>query len=178
MPVLKTLVEPITKAHFRSMAHERGLSESELLRAVILAVIGDSAQADLPVEPQAQKTDTIRITVRMPRFLMEAAAVRAKIKGMAVSRWIAALVQSNLARPPVMTDAELESLSVANRELSAIGRNINQIARALNEAFHETERVEIDLLSQLRESINRHRAAIRRLVRASQNAWEAEDGID
>jgi len=178
MPVLKTLVEPATKARFRNMAKARGLSESELLRAVVLTVTGEDEQGRLPIEPDTQKTDLARMTVRMPRFLMDAASTRAKVKGMAISRWVAALVQSNLIHQPVMTDAELVALLAANRELAAVGRNINQIARALNEAFHETERVKLEHLSHLRAIIIRHRAAIRALIRASQNAWRSEDGID
>lgn len=178
MPVLKTLVEPGTKARFRGMAKARGLSESELLRAVILAVTGEDDDADQPIEPDAEKADTTRMTVRMPRFLMEAATARGKVKGMAPSRWVAALVQSNLTRQPVMTDDELAGLLAANRELAAVGRNINQIARALNEAFHETERVKIERLAQLRDAIVKQRAAMRALVRASQNSWVADDGAD
>lgn len=178
MPVLKTLVEPGTKARFRGMAKARGLSESELLRAVILAVTGEDDGADQPIEPDAEKADTARMTVRMPRFLMEAATARGKVKGMAPSRWVAALVQSNLTRQPVMTDDELAGLLATNRELAAVGRNINQIARALNDAFHETERVKIERLAQLRDAIVKQRAAVRVLVRASQNSWTADDGAD
>lgn len=178
MPVLKTLVEPGTKTRFRSMAKARGLSESELLRAVILAVTGEDDGADQPIEPDAEKADTARMTVRMPRFLMEAATARGKVKGMAPSRWVAALVQSNLTRQPVMTDDELAGLLATNRELAAVGRNINQIARALNDAFHETERVKIERLAQLRDAIVKQRAAVRALVRASQNSWTADDGAD
>lgn len=178
MPVLKTLVEPGTKARFRNMAKARGLSESELLRAVVLAVTGEDNDADQPIEPDAEKADTARMTVRMPRFLMEAATARGKVKGMAPSRWVAALVQSHLTRQPVMTDDELAGLLASNRELAAVGRNINQIARALNEAFHETERVKIERLAQLRDAIVKQRAAMRALVRASQNSWVADDGAD
>jgi hypothetical protein len=175
MPVLKTLVEPRTKERFRHAAKARGLSESELLRAVIMAVTGEDDGTDQqPIEPDAEKADTARLTVRMPRFLMEAAAARGKIKGMAPSRWIAALVQSHLTRLPVMTDDELAGLMVSNRELAAVGRNINQIARALNEAFHETERVKIERLAQLNDAIVKQRDAVRALVRASQNSWTVD----
>jgi len=163
---------------FRSMAKARGLSESELLRAVILAVTGEDDDADQPIEPDAEKADIERMTVRMPRFLMEAATARGKVKGMAPSRWVAALVQSHLTRQPVMTDDELAGLLASNRELAAVGRNINQIARALNEAFHETERVKVERLAQLRDAIVKQRAAMRALVRASQNSWAADDGAD
>jgi hypothetical protein len=175
MPALKTLIEPRTKACFRSMAKARGLSESELLRAVILTVTGeDGDNTDKPIEPDAEKADTTRMTVRMPRFLMEAATARSRVKGMAPSRWVAALVQSNLTCQPVMTDDELMGLLAANRQLAAIGRNINQIARALHDAPHETERVKIEQLAQLRDAILKQRAAVRALVRASQNSWVAD----
>ena len=97
---------------------------------------------------------------------------------MAPSRWVTALVQSNLTRQPVMSDDELAGLLASNRELAAIGRNLNQIARALNEAFYETERVKLEKLAELRQVITENRLAVRALVRASQNAWEADDGAD
>ncbi len=160
------------------MAKARGLSESEFLRAVILAVTGEDGDADQPIEPDAKKADTARMTVRMPRFLMEATGTQAKIKGMAPSRYVAALVQSNLLRQPVLTDDELAGLRASNRELAAIGRNLNQIARTLNDAFHETERVKIEQLAQLRDTIVKQRAAVSAVVRASQKSWATDDGAD
>lgn len=174
MPVLKTLVEPETKARFQSMATMRGLSESELLRAVVLAVTDPEPAAAAPIKPDLKRAEVERMTLRLPRFLMEATKARAKSKGMAPSRLVAALVQSNLAGQPVMTDAELAELRASNRELAALGRNLNQIAKALNETFYETERVRLDKLAELSQAITANRAAIRVLVRSSQNAWEAE----
>ena len=178
MPVLKTLVETETKTRFRNLAKTRGLSESELLRSVVLVVTGQDADADQPINSEAENTELERMTVRLPGFLMDAAKQRGKAKGMVASRWVAALVQTNLTGKPVMTDKELAELQASNRELAAIGRNINQIAKALNEAFHETERVRLDTLAALSQSINENRSAIRSLVRASQQAWEAENGAD
>ena len=71
-----------------------------------------------------------------------------------------------------MDDTELQGLRTSNRELAAIGRNLNQIAKALNEAFHETERVRLDRLAELSRAIEGNRMAIQSLVRASQNTWE------
>jgi iron-sulfur cluster repair protein YtfE (RIC family) len=93
---------------------------------------------------------------------------------MAPSRLVAALVQSNLMRAPVMSAAEIAALQESNRELAAIGRNVNQIAKAINEAFHHTERVRLDKLVELAQAIQENRATIRALVRASQNAWNAD----
>lgn len=90
---------------------------------------------------------------------------------MTPSRWAASLIQSNLTGQPVMTKVELAELQTSSRELAAIGRNINQIAKALNEAFYETERVRLDTLAELSKAVAENRSAIRALVRASRNAW-------
>jgi len=174
MPVLKARVDAEITAHFRRMAKARGLSESELLRAAVLAVTGQKSGPAQIVKPDPENADTERMTVRMPRFLMDAAKSRAKAKGMAPSRWVAALVQSNLTGQPVMTDAELAALLASNYQLTAIGNNINQIAKAINKAFHETERVRLDKLAELGNTIAEHQAVILTLVRASQNDWGAE----
>jgi hypothetical protein len=94
---------------------------------------------------------------------------------MVLSRWLSSLVQSNLTGQPVMSTAELQALKTSNRELAAVGRNINQIAKALNQAFYETEKVRIDTLAELAAVIDANSKAIWALVRASQNAWEAEE---
>ena len=175
MPVLKTLVAAEIKSRFRNMAKVRGLSESELLRVVVLAVTGQEDHSEKPVAPDPEDADTDRMTVRMPRFLMNATKSRAAAKGMAPSRFVTALVQSNLTKQPVMTDAELAVLQGSARELAAIGRNINQMAKAINEAFYETERVRLNALAELSQAIKENRTAIRALVRASQNAWEVDE---
>ena len=180
MATLIARVEPATKTRFRAMAQARGLSESELLRAVVLAVTGEDSLPSpaTPDRPAPETTESNRMTVRLPRFLLDATQARAKSQGMAPSRWVAALVQSNLSRQPVMTEAELLELRASNRELAAIGRNLNQVAKALNESFHQSDRVKIETLNALAASLEQQRQSIRDLVRASQQTWGASDGAD
>ncbi|MEY3201972.1 MAG: hypothetical protein RIR70_1522 [Pseudomonadota bacterium] len=178
MPTLIARVEPATKARFRAMATARGLTESELLRAVVLAVTGED-QPPAPATPAtAEASEAGRLTVRLPRFLLDATKSRAQSQGMAPSRWVAALVQSNLASKPVLTAGELMELRASNRELAALGRNLNQIARALNESFHQTDRIKLETLDGLAQAIEHQRQTIRALVRASQQAWGVGDGAD
>ncbi|MGZ5009434.1 MAG: plasmid mobilization relaxosome protein MobC [Methylobacter sp.] len=171
MAVLKTLVDDDAKAGFRNKAKALRLSESELLRAVILAVIDQNTIPDHPIELDAENAECDRMTIRMPRFLKEAIKERAKPKGMVPSRWVTALIQSNLTGQPVMTDAELIALRTSNRELAALGRNINQIARALNRDSYEKEQIRLDRLADLDAAIDKNKKAVRALIRASQNTW-------
>ncbi|PZN85525.1 MAG: plasmid mobilization relaxosome protein MobC [Candidatus Methylumidiphilus alinenensis] len=177
MPVLITKVDEDLKQLFKQQTKNNGLSESELLRLIVIEAMGkaqfsESNKTDLT--PDTEKSETERITVRMPSFLMQAAKEKGKAKGMATSRWIAALVQSNIAKNPVMADQELNNLKASIRELNAIGRNINQMARALNESRNNTDKVNLDTLYLLGDSLKRNLSAVRELVRASQQVWEAE----
>jgi hypothetical protein len=176
MSVIKASVTSEIKTRVQACAKGHRLSESEFLRRAVLAAIAEEGQPCHPIEPDAGRSDITRATVRLPRFLMDAATDRAAAKGLAPSRWISALVQSNLLRLPVVTHRELEVLGASNRELAAIGRNLNQIARAINEASRETDRLRKDMLEELRQAIAENRSAIRALTRASQNSWDASSG--
>jgi hypothetical protein len=171
MPALTTLVDLSIKAAFKGHAKALSLSESDLLRVIVLDALGRAKKTPAIVPPNVEDAETDRMTVRMPAFLLKSVRKQAKAKSMSASRWVASLVQSTLMRDPVMSDVEIEALRASNRELAAIGRNLNQIARALNDNFNETDRLKLQLLDVLQESVKDNRAAIRGLVRASQKAW-------
>lgn len=174
MPVLKTLVDSSIKAAFKGRATAAGLSESDLLRVVVRDAMGKAGKVPAAITSSAEDAGTDRMTVRMPAFMLKNLRKRAKAMGLSsASRWVASLVQSTLMRDPVMLDAEIEALRASNRELAAIGRNLNQIARALNDNFNETDRLKLQLVDVLQESISDNRLAIRALVRASRKAWGA-----
>jgi hypothetical protein len=179
-PVVRARLNPELHKRFEDLRLAEGLTESGLLqRAVRNELEGAdrlawrSAIQRVRAPTGGEGTEPTRLTFRLPVFIREAATVRAAARGLRVTPWVAALVQSHVAATPVLTDAELQ-VEAANRELGAIGRNINQIARALNEAHFQTERVRLDRLAELSEEIDSTREAIRSLVRASRNAWGVE----
>lgn len=161
------------------LASKRTQSDAELLRQLILDALGESGEQRepelTPIGVSPKQSELERITVRLPRFLMEEVKDRAKMKGMASSRWISSLVQSNLMRQPVLVEEQVLMLEASNRELAALGRNLNQIAKALNVAFHETDKLKLEHLSSLKEAINTNRETIKELVRASRGVWGKPD---
>lgn len=80
-----------------------------------------------------------------------------------------------------MTDQELEVIAASNRELIAIGRNLNQVAHALNASLRRERDVPLHILNPevlniLRAEVLENRRAIRELKRVSLNAWGKSDG--
>ena len=183
MPTLIARIDPELKSLFLQKAEESNLSESELLRKLVLDFFAHEKNKDevedvlTAVEPDAENAENEKMTIRLPRFLVDAVKEKANANGMVTSRWIAALVQSSLMQKPVMADQELTVLRSNIRELNAIGRNINQMARALNESKNNTDKVKLDNLDLLRNYLDRNIAFVRGLVRASQQAWGLESNV-
>jgi predicted DNA binding CopG/RHH family protein len=175
MPVLKTLVPPDLKATFKKRAVTLSLSESDLLRVVVIEAMSKTGKSPAPLTPNSDEAETDRMTLRMPAFLLKNVRKRSKALGMSASRWVASLVQTNLMRDPVMSAVEVEVLRASNRELAAISRNLNQISRSLNDNFHEADRLKLQLIDGLQDSIKSNRAAVVALVRSSLKTWGAAE---
>jgi len=173
-PIVKTRLKEPLYERFRAEAETRGLTDSELLRLAVIRLLDGKPVEAAEVHVEPDQLELQRKTVWMPGFLMKAAEERASKKGMSFSRWMAALIQSNLMRQPVLSESEVSVVEASNRELAAVGRNINQIARVLNEAYFETERVRLDRLEELSLQIKKTREFIGALVRGSRAAWRAD----
>lgn len=170
MSQLKTQVDGALKSEFVKLALSRNLSEAALLRELVIgATLG---QVELPSVPPAANRETESITVYLPAFLKAQVAHRAKSRCLTTSGWVGALIQSNLMQDPVMTHNQLAALNASIRELSAIGRNVNQIAKSLNQRPGDTG-LSVEFLDSLSSKLGAHRSAVRELVRASQRAWSA-----
>lgn len=172
LPTLKVHVEQDVKDAFLALAAKRGKSQAALLKQLVAQAMASPAdsQVEAPIDRQQLKN----VSVYLPEFLKRAVVARAKSKAMTSSGWIGALIQSALMREPVMTHNQLAALNTSARELAAIGRNINQIAKALNERPGDATMIKIDELRAVRREIESNRDSIRRLVRASQQAWGEE----
>ena len=172
--LLYVRVSDNTRTRFQRIARNAGKTESELLREIIAIVTDRETPVEpSPVFPDTGNASTRQLTLRLPAFLLDAVKERAKIQTMSVSRWCVSLIQSNLLKIPVMTAEELRVLGHCTSELSAIGRNLNQVARVLNAEIRDTDRLKLELLDILQTSIQRTQQAIHTLARATNQRWES-----
>ena len=171
--VIKARVDEITRSRFRKVAQRSGQTESELLREIITIVIDQHKQKEPEVViPNPNHAHPCQLTLRLPAFLLDAVRERTKALDVSASRWVVSLIQSNLIKIPVMTTEELRGLSHCTTELSAIGRNLNQVARVLNADFRETEKLKLELIKIIQSSIKETQQAIYTLARATNQRWE------
>ncbi|ELV8541100.1 plasmid mobilization relaxosome protein MobC [Salmonella enterica] len=169
MPRIEKRVTPELKEKWQTFCHERGVSESDmlglLLEKVTAGVVPNEAKG--LEEPRSDK-----VTIRLSPNDIHNMTERAKAEGFpSRTTWLTNLVLATLSKEPVLTDAEVNALRGSNRELAAIGRNLNQIARALNVEFRDSDKLNKVLIERLLEQIDGHRDKVSNLIDRNMNRW-------
>lgn len=110
-------------------------------------------------------------------FLMtksEKAAVleRANLERCSQRRWVIDAIRAGLTREPQFGMKEIDALGESNYQLLAIGRNLNQVAKAMNEGKRDS--VTIQSIERLRQIIDTHTDKVSGAIRASLERWNIE----
>ncbi|RMP15595.1 MULTISPECIES: plasmid mobilization relaxosome protein MobC [Pseudomonas syringae group] len=104
----------------------------------------------------------------------EKAAVkeRSHVERCSMRRWVVDAIRTGLTHEPQFGMSEIEALGESNYQLLAIGRNLNQLARRLNEGAYEPVTVErIEALSRI---IDKHTDVVSAAIGASLERWSIE----
>ena len=129
---LKAWVSPDTKARFAAFARSQGVSESALLKRMVEALIGGERTRDEVVTPPEPVPSSGRISVRLAVDDLLLLRERSRSRGMPSATYVSYLVRSHLRHLAPIPDNELKLLLQAVNQVSAVGRNLNQIARSFN----------------------------------------------
>ena len=133
---LKTRVPSHTKERVLSAAHSQLLSESIWLRrAVDNALRIEPAPLDdaLPTLKKVGRDAKISVRLRAEDQLL--LRERAAARGMPTATYVSVLVRAHLRNLTPMPASELQALKQTIAELTAVGRNLNQLARAANQGL-------------------------------------------
>ena len=154
------------------MAMRHGVSESVLLRRLIddaLVTAGEAARGDAkPQLHQPPEKLSVRLRPEDFRLLRE----RAEVRKIRLSTYVALFVRAHLRNLSPLPTAELAALKRSIAEVGAIGRNLNQIARAMNTGG-QGDVVEIAYLQGLMKVLAGLRDHTKSLVTANALSWEA-----
>lgn len=170
MPVLQARVTVETKAAWRALATRSGLGESELLRQAITAILASNAPAS-EAAAQAEDGEGTRIRLQFRDHEISAIERAARRLGWRRNTWIVSVVRNALFREPRTTVAELAALHRANTELLAVGRNLNQLARALHKDDRYKGSITVEKLDGLRETIASQVSTVQAVLDAAENRW-------
>ncbi len=161
-----------TKARLRTLAAKRQLSESALLKDLLDLTLGGPAVPELDdAEPVARVARDARLYVRLRPDDQLLLAERAAARRMAAATYVSALVRAHLRHLTPLPHDELRALNRVVAELGAIGRNLNQMARAAYQAVPTAEPRRADLLAMLKvcEALRDH---VKTLLKENAVSWK------
>jgi hypothetical protein len=159
------------KAVLRKMALREGITESALVKQLLGTVLRTSAIDALPASPtEGGANRGSRLTVRLAPEDLRLLKERAGARSMASATYAAVLLRSHLRNAAPLPKEELLALKRSVAELSSIGRNLNQIARAVNSGEHVSlpGRQELMLMLKIAEGLRDH---VKSLLKVNTASW-------
>lgn len=170
--LVRCRVSSETKALLQSIAAREQVTESALVRQLLNTL----ARASGTESPTISGADDAglraeRLSIRLApddRLLL---SERASARAMPSATYVAVLVRSHLRRLTPLPVAELDALKRSIAELGAVGRNLNQIARALNAGGRSNGpgRQDFEAMLKIAVALRDH---VRDLLKANETSWE------
>lgn len=167
---LSTWVDDETKRRFAAVANHVGVSESALLKRMV-ALMLESTTARSTLTPLDRSPRDTRVTVRLRPDDQQLLKERAAARDIPAATYVSVLVRAHLRSLAPLPKEELLALRRTVSELSAIGRNLNQIARIANQAPKVSAPHQEELRTMLRlcEGLRDH---VKGLLKANLRSWE------
>jgi len=161
-----------TKERFAAVARHQGVSESVLLRRLVDGALMTTASVRIPsIEPIEPIPLSGKVSVRLRPDDLALLRERAGARAMPTGTYVALLVRTHLRNVPPLPTEELKALKRSIAEVGAIGRNLNQIARSLNQGETGVAPGKADLQLLLR-ALTGLRDHTKTLIAANVASWE------
>lgn len=164
-------VTPETKSRVRRLVEREGITESTLVKQLLDVVLRTSGiEAQSTPEPPEKVHRDARLYVRLEPEDWLLLRTRSEARGMASATYTSLLLRSHLRDVAPLPRAEYLALNHLVTELAAIGRNLNQIARAIHQGGRPAMpgRAEVDTMLKLAEALRDH---VRALLLANARSW-------
>ena len=188
--VIRARVTAETKREIAAAAEREMLSESAWLKRLLVRELRAARDPAETLVTSHKKVESVRrhgarkgspcdrpvLVLLRPedRLLLDA---RAEARGMRPATYVSVLTRSHLRRQAPLPKEERLTLRLSISELSAIGRNINQIARVANDGgrLPGSVREEFRAMLKICEALRDKTTA---LLMANVSSWESGFGED
>jgi hypothetical protein len=91
-------------------------------------------------------------------------------------QWLVALVRAYLTKSPQFGASDRAVLADSNRQLLAMGRSLNQIAKVIQQQGDAGSEFTVDRIEQLRGWMNRHTELVSKFIAANVERWSVGNG--
>jgi hypothetical protein len=160
------------KARVRALAMRQGITESTLVKRLLEVVLQASGLDDgRTLAPPDKLNRQARLYVRLEPQDWLLLKERSRARGLASATYASLLLRSHLRGGAPLPKAEYIALMQSIEGLAAVGRNLNQIARVLNQGGRAglAGRQEVAAMVKIAGALRDHFKA---LLAANARSWE------
>ena len=147
-----------------------GISPSEAFRQIVAKLTGGAETARTRPAAATERPTKVRREIRLTKSELARADAVAGREGFSLTRWIVSLINARLEATPKLGQPELEALARSNLQMLAIGRNLNQLARAANNGI-DIGAAGGDVIEGLRTAVLRHASQVANVMTANTARW-------
>jgi predicted DNA binding CopG/RHH family protein len=167
---ITTWVTREMKQRFAALARERDVSESALLKHLIELMLQPANIGVHPPTADDRARRETRFSIRLRPEDQLLLRERARARGLPAATYVSVLVRAHLRLLAPLPKEELLALKRTVSELGAVGRNLNQLARAANqgERVGGSARDELRALLKVCEGLRDH---VKALLAANVRSW-------
>ena len=162
-PEMKTLV--------RALAEREQITESALVKELLQVVLRTAALQGFPKLDELDRPNRdARLSVRLEPEDRQLLMGKATQRGLPSATYVSLLVRAHLRGVAPLPREELLALRHSIAELRAVGRNLNQMAKALNQDVRAIVpgRQEVNAMLKVAEGLRDHFKA---LLKANAKSW-------
>jgi len=152
-----------------SVGKKPGAALREAIEKQLSGLEADKARTVFKPVEEIQHEAKKRFEIMLTNSEREALAIRAKEENTSGRQFVIDALRAALTYEPQLSMKEIEILGESNFQLLAVGRNLNQIARRLNEGKYEP--VTIERIEELRKIIDIHVQKASDSIRANIERW-------
>lgn len=151
---------------------------ADTIRALMRYMMKDDMPPDVrawlatQVEGVPDEEAKARIDIRLTQSEHSAVKERSVAEGTSVQRYVINCVRASLTKEPQFTMAVTKALWESSYQLRAVGRNLNQIAKAINQGKEQTFNQE--QIGKLSKYIYSHTDKVAAALDASLSRWRIE----
>lgn len=159
-----------TKSRLAALAHELGVTETQLVRSAVERIVAGAPQ--LAEGGRGPRPALARLSIRVRFDDRQLLADRAASRGMPPATYVGALVRAHLRHLAPLPLDELAALKASTAELAAIGRNLNQFVRSA-QAGARAAGFTVDHAKTLIRVCDAMRTHVKDVIRANLASWES-----
>lgn len=163
------------KAQWDEHCAKQDKNPSVVMRALMRYIIQDDMPPDVrrwiaeQTEGEPDDGPKERLEVRFTPTEFQGITARSEAEGCSPRRWVINCVRASLTHEPQFTMETTKALWESSYQLRAIGRNLNQIAKRLNEG--KPANIKTEQIEKLATYIYRHTDKVAAVQDASLSRW-------